>query len=286
MEFIMKKNLVVLLIISFLLAGQYQSFAKPYQPQVKGGFKSCTTTEYRYKAGKNVNKAGEITDTRNFDDKGNMVEVISYEQNKMSNKYKMTLKYDSRNLPIEEISFDETGKPKFKVTYAYDEKTNKIGDTSCIFATGEVWQRGSYKYDRNNFLIAETHEVRIDTNQYSKGTTYYKNDDKGNKIVEGAIRSAEISAEVSGEKNLAEKDGQSKVEASVQCKGEMSDVTYKYNYDAKGYIIKEIRISTDGYRFVKEYKYDQFGNITEEFYPPADDDKEKYSLRRVFVYKK
>jgi hypothetical protein len=282
----MKKKLIAFLIIGFLLAGQYYSFAKPYEPQVKGGFKSCTTTEYRYKAGKIVNKSGEINETRNFDDKGNMVEVISYEQNKMSNKYKMTLKYDSRNLPIEEISFDENVKPKFKVTYAYDEKSNKIGDTSLLVSKGEVWQRGSYKYDKNNFLIEETHEVRIDSNQYSKGTTYFKNDDKGNKIIESAVRSAEISAEVNSEQNLSDKDGRSKDDVKVQSKGEYSAVTYKYNYDSKGNIIKIIRISTDGYKFVKEFKYDQFGNVTEEFYPPADDDKEKYSLRRVFVYKK
>lgn len=282
----MKVKLMLLLVATFLLAGQYYCLTKPYQPQVKGGFKSCTTTEYRYKAGKIVNKAGEISDTRNFDDKGNMIEIISYENNKISGKYKMAVKYDSRNLPIEEITFDQSGKPKFKTIYVYDANTNKIADTTIIVASGVVWQRSSYQYDKNNFLIAETHEVRIDTNEYSKGTTYFKNDDKGNKIVESAVRSAEISAEVSGEMNLEDQNGKSKGDAKVESKGEMSDVTYKYTYDAKGNIIKEIRISPDGYKFVKEFKYDQFGNVIEEYYPPADDDKEKYSLRRVYVYKK
>jgi hypothetical protein len=282
----MKKNTFALFIISYLAIIQCQCFTKPYEPQVKGGYKSCTATEYRYKSGKIVNKSGEKINTVIIDDKGSPIESIYYENNKISQKNKSINKYDSKNLLIETVIFDGTGKPMYKIAFAYDEQTNMIGDTTYKLTDGDVWQRGSYKYDKNNFLIEETHEVRIDSNEFSKGTTYYKNDKNGNKIEESAIRSLDISANVSSEVNLNNKDNQSKSETSVQSNSNYSTVKYEYKYDKNNNIIKQTRIGIDDFKLVKEYKYDNFGNIIEEFYPSDDSDKDKNSMRRVYEYSK
>ena len=46
-------------------------------------------------------------------------------------------------------------------------------------------------------------------------------------------------------------------------------------------ISKLIRTSFDNYKFVKEFKYDSHGNITEELYP---DDNGKIILRVEYRY--
>ena len=56
-----------------------------------------------------------------------------------------------------------------------------------------------------------------------------------------------------------------------------------YFYDSRGKMIKSIYHVSDGELFIKEYKYDQFGNILEEIYP---DEKGKIQMITKYVYVK
>ena len=89
----MNKYLITSLMICFYFTFQYPGYSKPAEPQVKGGFRSCTATEYRYKSGKIDQKTGQKSSTVIFDEKGNQIELISYEENKISQKYKIENKY-------------------------------------------------------------------------------------------------------------------------------------------------------------------------------------------------
>jgi YD repeat-containing protein len=260
---------------------QFQCFAKPYQPQVKGGFKSFTTTEYRYDAGKPTPKSVEKISTTILDKNGNMVETIFYEKGKITQKFKITNKYDEKGLLIETIYFDMKGKPFNKNSYNYDSRTNKINDTTKN-ASGEITQIGTYVYDKNDFLIQEIHKVRIDKDEFSTGVTYFKNDKFGNRIEEYANNTSEISANVSSEINLDDK-AKNKSDVSVQSKNSGTKITYNYKYDKQNNIIKDVRTSFDNFKLVHEYKYDEFGNITEILYP---DDKGKIVMKNVNEYSK
>jgi hypothetical protein len=277
----MKKGLIAALVISFLFIGQVQCFSKPVQPQVKGGFKTCTATDYRYKAGKVDMKSGVKNFTQIFDDKGNQIEIISYDDNKIPHKNIITNKYNSMGLLSESVYLDNSGKPHIKFTYYYDDKMNRIFDTTYNSA-GEVTERGSYKYDENDYMIQETHEVRIDSNEFYKGSTYFKNDKYGNKIEEAAIHSSNISIQATAELNLDNKESKNEIKTE-ETQAPLEKVTYEYKYDDKQNIIKEVRNGIGGTKLVKEYKYDNFGNITEQIY---FDDNGKPGLKTVFEYSK
>jgi hypothetical protein len=261
---------------------QSSIFAKPYEPQVKGGFKSCTVTEYRYKPGKIVLKNGEMSYAQNYDDKGNQIELIYYENNKISSRNKVENKYNAAGLLSESVYFDKTGKVSTKFTYSYDDKTNLIGNVTYN-AKGEVTERGTYVYDKNNFMIEETHEVRIGENEFYKGTTNYINDAKGNKIAEIAVRSSNVSVSVNAEVNLEDKDKNKSEVKTEESAAPPDTVKYEYQYDDKGNITKETRISFDGFKLIKGYKYDEFGNLKEQIY---FDENDKPVMTTVFEYGK
>jgi hypothetical protein len=277
----MKKSLITAIAISLFLIIENQSYTKPAEPQVKGGFKNCSVTDYRYKSGKIDMKAGVKTYSSTFDDKGNQIELVTYEDNKLSQRIKVENKYNPKGLIIETVYFDAAGKPYTKFTYGYDEKTNMVYDTNYN-NKGEVTQRGFYKYDGNNFLIEETHEVRIDSAEFVKGTTYYKNDKYGNKIEESAIHSSNASVEVNAEVNLETKESKNDIKTS-ESKGPIETVTYEYKYDDKHQIIRDVRNGIGGTKLIHEYKYDKFGNMIEQI---SFDDNNKPALKTVFEYSK
>ncbi|OGU58172.1 MAG: hypothetical protein A2X64_06915 [Ignavibacteria bacterium GWF2_33_9] len=276
----MNKLINLSLLISIMVLFQYNIFAKPYQPQVKGGFKSCTVTEYRYKPGKIVLKNGEMSYAQNFDAHGNQIELIYYENNKISSKNKVENKYNTAGLLSESVYFDKTGKVSTKFTYSYDDKTNLIGNVTYN-AKGEVTERGSYVYDKNDFMIEETHEVKIGENEFYKGTTKYINDAHGNKIAEIAVRSSNVSVSASSEQNLENNENKSEVKTEESA-APPDTVKYEYVYDVKGRIAKETRIGVDGFKFVKGYKYDAFGNLKEQIY---FDENNKPVMTTVFEFK-
>lgn len=257
-------------------------FSKPYQPQVNGGFRSVVVMEYRYSGSKVNMNSGVKSYSSKFDEHGNLIEMISYENNKISSTIRLKNKYNSKGLLVELAYFDETGKPTGKFSYGYDDNANMILDT-MYNAQGEMTTKGYHKYDKNNFLIEETYVVKIDSTEWSKGTTYFQNDKWGNKIVESANHSMNISAEVTSEVNLENGVTKSKVNTNQTPSQSLDKITYEYKYDDKGNILRQVRTSFDGYKLIHEFKYDEFGNIIEQI---SFDEKGKPYLKTVFEYSK
>lgn len=276
----MKFKLLISLFLSYIFLFQYQTFTKPAEPQVKGGYKTCTVTEYRYTAGK-PNKKGDLQYKQILDEMGNQIGIISYVENKKTYKNKIENKYNSSGLLSETIYFDIEGKASVKFTFTYDERTNKISDVTFNSA-GEVTSRGFYKYDGNNYLIEETHEVRIVNDEFGTGKTFFKNDSRGNKIEESANHSSEFSVEVSAEVDLGDNKSKSEV-LQEQSPASLENVTYEYEYNDKNQIIRDVRNGIGGTKLIHGYSYDKFGNILERI---SYDENDKPALKMVYEYGK
>ena len=257
----MKTRFFLPLVICFVMICLNLTYTKPAEPQVKGAFKKCTSTEYRYKSGKIDPKSKKIRYVQILDDEGNQVELISYDDNKEEHKNKIGNKYNADGLLSETVFFDESGKPIVKFTYNYDERKNLINDAQYD-RDNKLSQIGSYKYDDNNFLIEETHIFYMDGDSV-KGVTYYKNDKYGNVIEESANHSSEISVEVSSEVNLSDNTVESEVKQE-QSTANLDKTTYQYEYDKKGQIIKKVRNGIGGTKLIYGFAYDEFGNIIEQ----------------------
>jgi hypothetical protein len=277
----MKKMFIILLMLAIAGISNF-CFSKPYKPQVMGGFSSVEVFEYRYKGGKINQKPEDEYYTILLDDKGNPIEMNFYEKNKITARNKIQNKYNDKGLIIETTMFDVNGNAIEKHSFAYDDATNMVRDT-IYDDKGSVRTIGHHIHDKDNFIVQEIYEVKIDSNEFSKGVTYIRNDRYGNPIEESANRSSTISAEISSETNLGtgETKGESKVEETPT--QNLDKITYEYKYDAKGNIIRQVRTSFDGYKLINEYKYDEYGNMTEQI---SLDDKGKPGLKRVFKYKK
>lgn len=275
----MKTGIMFAFVISMSLVFQYQIYSKPAEPQVKGGYKSCTVTEYRYTSGKQ-NKKGEIQYKQILDEKGNPVESISFGEKSKTYRNKIENKYNSVGLLSEMVMYSIEGKQAVKYTYNYDERNNLIADISYD-NKGKKTAKGSYFYDINGFLIKETHELYYDSDT-SVGVTYFKNDKFGNRIEESANHSSEFSAEVSAEVDLGGNQSESVVKIE-QAPTELDKVTYQYEYNDKNQIIKDIRYGIGGTKLIHGYTYDQFGNITELI---SFDEDGKPAVKLVYEYEK
>jgi len=277
----MKKLLFALFIICLYFVVPCQSYSKPPQSDAKGGFKTCTVTIYQYKDGKVDMKSGQKNFIQYFDDKGYQIEFLSYEDNKISQKNKILNKYNSKGLLIEANVLDESGKSITKATYGYDDKMNKTNDTIYNDA-GVATQRGTYKYDANNFMVEETQETRVENNKFIKGSTYYKNDKYGNKIEESAVHGISANIQVTTDYNLDNNKNETKTSEVTSESNTLppDKITYDYKYDAKGNIIRQVR-NGNGTKLIYEYKYDKYGNIIEQI---DLDENNKPIIKTAYVY--
>lgn len=160
---------------------------------------------------------------------------------------------------IEDVRFDMSGNPSFKLTYSYDDKMNCATEYRYNMDGSLVHQTNfGYKYD-NSGKITEVANLNEDGS--IKGKTLYKYDSKGNL----------------SEKKWSNQDGTSKIKMSFVCdyKGNIISET---NYNSKGKIDwktiysfneagKVIEKSTfkNGTKFYGKYTYayDDKGNKTE-----------------------
>lgn len=279
----MKIGLMLFVIFNLFIIQLINCNAKPYEPQVKGGFKKSTSTEYRYEPGKSKPVKIEKRSEQIFDEHGNMIEIISYDEGKKGQSNKIGNKYNEKGLLTETVYFDDKSNPVIRFTYNYDNKNNMIGNITYS-NTGEVTEKGTYIYDENNFLVEEKHEVRIEKNEFSSGTTYYKNDKFGNKLVESANHTSVMSVNVSSKANLENKTIDTKTNIQTDDSNKQLDkITHEYNYDDKNNVTKDVRISFDNSKFIKYYKWDKFGNMIEEAYP---DDNGFISFKVLYEYSK
>jgi hypothetical protein len=116
----MKKSIITALIISLFLIVEHQSYAKPAEPQVKGGFKKCIGYKYNYIHGKIDSNSKEIFNISKYNEYGLKNEEDIYWQGKFSytNKYL----YDSSNHVIEKMRLSTNNINNFNIKYLYDSK--------------------------------------------------------------------------------------------------------------------------------------------------------------------
>ena len=213
----MIKNIIAVLILLFMMIIQYQSYAKPAQPQVKGGFKSCNAFDYKYKSGK-IDKKSEVKSyTQNYDEKGNVIEIISFEKNKISQKNKIENKYNDKDLLVETVYLDEAGKAVMRYAYIYDAKLNKIADRTFNNA-GKETANTIYKYDNNDFLIEAVYNIINDNKVENTSSIAFKNDNYGNKIEEYSNHSSDISISVTSEYKLDNSSSKSEMNTEQSVK--------------------------------------------------------------------
>lgn len=250
----MKIMLKPLIYICFSIFMSGTIMAKPYQPQVKGGYRHCIIMEYRAEGGKPISKIGHKRDSLVIDEKGHQTELITFSDGKITQSNRVENRYNDKGQLSEATYYSVEGKAVVRYAYFYDDKANLISDETKDGA-GKVTAKANYKYDRNNFLIQTDYYTIENGKEVLTNSDLYKNDNKGNMIVQ----------------------------TNVQANGSKMDVTYVYVYDKNDNITKLTRTSFDNYKFVEEFKYDRFGNVIEDLYP---DEKGKIVLRVVYNYTK
>ncbi len=249
------KNIKFILLFVILNLLIQIAISKPEKPSVSGGFTKCDEIEIRYEpAGSNKIKSKIKVGTTIFDEKGYLIKMISYDEGKVSFTGILKNKYNENNLIIESEYYTDAGKMFRKETYEYDKNMNKIFSHTYNEKNEEV-SSIKYDYDKNNFLIKEIYYIRENNKDVFTNSNTLKNDKNGNRIEE----------------------------INEQISGSQSKVIYQYKYDDKNNIIREVRTSFDNYKFIREYKYDEFGNMTETHY---FDDNGKLALIRKLEYSK
>jgi len=273
------KRFMIILVLTFVTFSLLK--AKPYEPQVKGPFKTCTVYENRTTSGKFNPKSRVISYIQTFDNNGNTIEMISYSNGKKEGKSKVENKYNDKGLLISTKYFDPTEKYFSLNTYGYDDKNNLIADTNFSMQN-EITRKSVYIYDENNFLIQTIYEFKVE-NDWIKSPNYFKNDKFGNVIEESSKHSSETTFEVSIEADLSTGGTQSNV-SQIESEADLEKVTYQYKYDEKNRVIWSLRNGIGGTKLIYSFKYDNYGNVIEEISYDENDIK-KPLLKREYEYK-
>ena len=143
---------------------------------LKGKVKSINTTSFT-----TTEKFGEVTKDdweenykRKFDDKGNLIEEASYDEDgELSWKNKS--KYDDKGNQIEWAYYDKDGELSGKYKYKYDDKGNPI-ESASYDEDGELDYKTTYEleYDsKDNWIKKITYEDDKPTEISEREIEYY-----------------------------------------------------------------------------------------------------------------
>jgi hypothetical protein len=114
--------------------------------------------------------------TRKYDNVGNLIEEIGYNPNK-SIAWKNNFKYDSSGHKVESINNSINGNMSWKQVYKNDEKGNNIEVVQ--YRNNKVDWKDSYKYDDNGHMIER---VECDSTGFQISSYFCKYDKWGNII--------------------------------------------------------------------------------------------------------
>jgi hypothetical protein len=99
--------------------------------------------EYEQKFDKLSNKPVKETETM-FDEKGNIIEEIEYDEDKISSHKKYV--YDENGNKAKEMELNAAGKITKTIEYKYDSEDRKIKEIETD-ASGKPYKISEYKYD-------------------------------------------------------------------------------------------------------------------------------------------
>lgn len=256
----MKKsfNLIPIFIMCFIMLNINK--AQVIENRIKGGFRKCDVFIYKYKFGKvNLNSRTKCAKYK-FDDKGNKIDVVFFNQ-KGTIGNKDIYKYDDKCNELEYISYDSKGKIEFKSESKYNEDGNRIEQTNYK-SDGELSSKKTFKYNEKGDLIEYVYYYP----PYREESKYeYKYDENGNIIERIKFETSPISNAQS--KNISKFNNGKIIEESSNT--ESGDMLTKdvYLYDEVGNNIEKVNYDFDGNK-TSEYicKYNENGNLVEEIH--------------------
>lgn len=118
------------------------------------------------------------TDKYTYDSQGRITSEITYFYGRLSSKTVNTYGYNG--LISRAVTYDSTGKIKYKKEWKYDSYNNNIRFTSYD-STGSKMYEKTYKYDSRGYMISSTEED-YDLFYGYKSAYKYKYDSNGNVI--------------------------------------------------------------------------------------------------------
>lgn len=187
--------------------------------------------------------------TVNYDENGNNLEYISYNDGKTH--YRYSYKYNDKGKLIERVYYDSAGVIQFKNSYkdGLNEENCQILYTD---ATGTLPVKDSIKYYENGNI---RQQVYYDSAGLNRFWDRYEYDENGN-----LIESVDYEASVS------------------------NTFRYGYKYDENGYLIEFSFSQKQSYKpQITKYKNDAYGNILKAIYYNGGDEPDSME---EYVYTK
>lgn len=154
------------------------------------GIQTVTQTKFLFKFGK-VNPTGSAESTIRYDQKGNIVRVISYNPSdgkvatttsfrydkngnlieelmkKEENTFKTVHRYNAKNNRIETVAYKADGTVEKKISYIYDE-TGLLLETYGRLEDGKIFMRDSYLYDGRGNVVEYKNNLRKFVMMYNR----------------------------------------------------------------------------------------------------------------------
>ena len=277
----MKKIVMVLIILySTILFSKSEAFMrmnKPYcEPPIKGGFRECTYYSYKYKFGKLQIKTKHKEKYSRYDELGNLIEEIDYNEDG-SLLSRNIYKYDLNRNIIENTSYNNEDFWLNEI-YIYNDKDSLIEDSYCsedgkVLRTQKLNEKENrieaFSYNENGKpKIIETttlnkngdliEDIAYNDNDtiISKITIQY--DEKGNDIGQFYKLSGIVHVNTTIH-NVYDNNGNITKKTTYD-KLHLDSTIIIFKYDDKNHMIEEF----SNYDSIKTtYKYDEIGNIIE-----------------------
>jgi hypothetical protein len=237
---------------------------------LKGKVKSYT--EFSYKAVERFSDIEKVNREREnsweydiqkkYDQKGNMIEKNELDSDGSLLK-KEIFKYNDELKMIESNVFYSDGSLKEKIAYKYDEKSNKV-QMSSYDSDGSLIMKHTYMYDKKGNMSED--------NIYYEGRLLRKHiyiyDEKGNMIEENDINSFKSELDPTSSKHTYKYDNYGNIierrHYNLIDNRLLSNTVNRYDKNNKviefKYFISDGKLSTN-----ITYKYDEKGNLTEEY---------------------
>lgn len=243
-------------------------------PILKGDVESITITQYaiRRASGKIVKFAEESKYLYRFNQRGDVVERVEYDNNNMPS-HRCLYTYDSENRMVEAAWYKNDTLMTWKALYAYDDKGRMIEEAgynsdgskldftlytydamgrkteaACYSGEGVLQLVSFLQYDENGLL-------KEDARYYGDGKLGYKyayNYNESNCLVE--IEEYDYEGPVSATKYIRNDEDRILAEESYDARGTLED-RKAYIYDTKGNVVTVLPTDdfTEPYGFMTEY---------------------------------
>ena len=268
------KNIIIDIILLLVAFSQFGDVLA--QDTVKGGYKKCVVSTYKYKYDVRDTSSKEIVNTYKYNEAGMKIEEETYWFNKLS--YFNKFAYNSQNKIIEDIRISDFPPSQYRLKYIYDGNGNNTsincysgGDTllSCQIIEfnklGKVFQHSYYDKWSDTANCIEFYFYNINGTLFKKifsSYNYYQRDiceiyffDSNNVLCE--INRIQIPEPIGNEDEMS------------------------WKHDATGYTLR-IQHPSDYFDTRIIFKYDNQANLKEKTIYSCKNCIENISIEKYF----